>query len=127
MDQPKPTSAEWLAGNMRETVGAGAERIKETSQAALETSRAVVEISAEVASALRDQVHHTATIGVAVVEAGLDAHLDHLNNLASARSFQDFIRLQMTWAPNQALTMFRALKKADAAAEPYGPSDKRQD
>lgn len=119
MDQQQ-SPADRMAATFGETVSAGARQMKEGGQAALDISRAVIDVYAQAASVFRTRADHAVRTGMAVIEAGIDANSDHLSRLAGARNFQDVIQLQMMWGTNQTLAILRELKKigpADAVVE----------
>lgn len=110
MTEEQHTPAEWI---VRDMVGATAQQVKETSKASLDAARTVMEFYREAASILRDRADSTFRTGMAVMEAGMDANFDQLNQMTGTKNLQDVIRLQMMWGANQALATFRALSKAN--------------
>lgn len=120
MDQQQKSAVDRMAATFGESVSAGARQMKESNQAALDVSRAVIDVYAQAAGVFRTRADHAVRTGMAVLEAGLDANVDHLSRLASARNFQDVVQLQMMWGANQTLAILRELKKV-------GPADASSD
>ncbi|MFG1428818.1 hypothetical protein [Roseixanthobacter glucoisosaccharinicivorans] len=105
--QQQQTSSDLFLGNVRTTVDAAAQQLKETNQATLEASRAVFEAHAQASNVLRGRADRAFRAGL----AGMTANRDHLNRLVEAKSLQDVVRLQMLWGANQTIAIFHELNK----------------